>query len=145
MRSLLSELGMIVPQGCNTLLDAVDKLAEDPGNVPVDAQFGIFACRGMIAQFNDKIDALRLRMREAALADEYAMRIQTIPGIGPTNAAAFMAHASEMCAFEQGRDFAAWLGLTPRQHSAGGKLRMGRVSKMGCPTCVGYLFAEPSP
>ena len=48
-----------------------------------------------------------------------------------TNAAAFMAHAPLMIEFEQGRDFAAWLGLTPRQHSTGGKTRLGRVSKMG--------------
>ena len=61
--------------------DAVDKLADDPGGVPEDAQFGIFACREMIAQFDDKIDAMRLRMREAALVDEDAMRIRTIPGI----------------------------------------------------------------
>ena len=81
-RSLLSELGVIVPQDCKALLDAVDQLADDPGDVPVDAQFGIFACREMIAQFDDKIDALRFRMREATLADEDAMRIQTIPDGG---------------------------------------------------------------
>ena len=116
-----------MPQGCKALLDAVDQFAEDPGNVPEDAQFGIFDCREMIAQFNDKIDALKVRMREGSLADENAMRIQTIPGIGPINAAAFMAHAPDMAEFVQGRDFAAWLGLTPRQHSTGSKLRMGRV------------------
>ena len=131
MRSLLSELGLVVPQGRKALLDAVDKLADDPGDIPEEALFGIFANREMIAQFDDMIDALKLRMREEALANEDAMRIQTIPGIGPINAAAFIAHAPEMTEFEQGRDFAAWLGLTPRQHSTGGKLRMGRVSKMG--------------
>ena len=65
------------------------------------------------------------------MADEDARRIRTIPGIGLTNAAAFMAHAPLMIEFGQGRDFAAWLGLTPRQHSTGGKTRLGRVSKMG--------------
>ena len=80
-------------------------------------------------------------MREAALADEDAMRIQTIPGIGPIYAAALMAHASEMCAFEQSRDFAAWLGLAPSWHSTGGKMRMGRVASWGSPTCVGFLSA----
>ena len=70
-------------------------------------------------------------MREATLADEDAMRIRTIPGIGPINAAAFLALAPEMIEFAQGRDFAAWLGITPRQHSTGGKLRMGRAGKMG--------------
>ena len=131
MRSLLSELGLVVPQGYKALLDAVDKLADDPGDVPEDALYAIFSSREMIAQYDDKIDALKLRMREAALANEDAMRIQTIPGIGPINAAAFLAYAPELIEFEQGRDFAAWLGLTPKQHSTGGKMRMGRVSKMG--------------
>ena len=133
MRSMLSELGFIAPQGCKALLVLVDKLADDPGGIPVDAQFGIFANREMIVQLDDKIAALRLRMREAALSDEDAMRIQTIPGIGPINAAAFRAYAPDLEAFEQGRDFAAYLGLTPRQHSTGGKQRMGRISKMGQP------------
>ena len=65
------------------------------------------------------------------MADEDARRIQTIPGIGLTNAAAFMAHAPLMIEFEQGRDFAAWLGLAPSRHSTGGKTRLGRAGKMG--------------
>ena len=97
----------------------------------MDALFGIFACREMFAQLDDKIDALKRQMREAALADEDAMRIRTIPGIGPINAAAFLACAPEMEGFEQGRDFAAYLGLAPGQHSTGGKTRMGRAGKMG--------------
>ena len=85
----------------------------------------------MIAQFDDKIDALRLRMREAALTDEDAMRIRTIPCIGLTNVATFMANAPEMGAFKQGREFVAWLGLALCRHSTDGKLRMGRAGKMG--------------
>ena len=70
-------------------------------------------------------------MAEAALADEDARRIRTIPGIGSTDAAAFMACAPLMIEFEQGRDFAAWLGLAPGRHSTGGKTRSGRAGKMG--------------
>ena len=70
-------------------------------------------------------------MWEAALLDEDAQRIRTIPGIGPIIAAAFLAYAPEMESFMQGRDFAAWLGLVPMQHSTGGKTRLGRISKMG--------------
>jgi transposase len=55
----------------------------------------------------------------------------TIPGIGPIAATAIVALAPAMERFKRGRDFAAWLGLTPRQKSTGGKTRLGRTSKMG--------------
>ena len=68
-----------------------------------------------------------------ALADETdtARRLQTMPGIGPLTALAVEAFAPDMAQFKCGRDFAAWLGLVPRQHSTGGKQRLGRVSKAG--------------
>ena len=55
----------------------------------------------------------------------------TIPGIGPITATALLALAPPVEGFARGRDFAAWLGLTPRQHSTGGKERLGSISKMG--------------
>ena len=55
----------------------------------------------------------------------------TVPGIGPVTAMAIQAFAPPMESFRCGRDFAAWLGLVPRQHSTGGKPRLGRISKMG--------------
>jgi transposase len=55
----------------------------------------------------------------------------TIPGVGPIAATALVALAPAASTFRRGRDFAAWLGLTPRQHSSGGKERLGRTSKMG--------------
>lgn len=69
-------------------------------------------------------------MQDAALA-ETAQRLQTIPGIGPITAMAVEAFAPPMESFRRGRDFAAWLGLVPRQHSSGGKHRLGRISKAG--------------
>ena len=55
----------------------------------------------------------------------------TIPGVGPVVATALVALAPAASTFRRGRDFAAWLGLTPLQHSSGGKERLGRTSKMG--------------
>ena len=60
-----------------------------------------------------------------------ARRLATIPGVGPITAAAITTFAPPMETFSKGRDFAAWVGLTPRQHSSGGKERLGRTSKMG--------------
>ncbi len=64
-------------------------------------------------------------------ADAEARRLMRIPGVGPVTASAIRAFAPPMENFRRGRDFSAWLGLVPRQHSTGGKPRLGRVSKMG--------------
>lgn len=58
-------------------------------------------------------------------------RLCTVPGVGPVTAGAILAFAPDLRAFKSGRNFAAWLGLVPRQHSTGGKTRLGGVSKMG--------------
>ena len=58
-------------------------------------------------------------------------RLQTMPGLGPVGAMAIAAFAPPMASFRRGRDFAAWIGIVPRQDSAGGKPRLGRISKMG--------------
>lgn len=55
----------------------------------------------------------------------------TIPGVGPVTASAVVATVQNVSAFSSGREFAAYLGLTPRQHSSGGKVKLGRISKMG--------------
>jgi len=64
-------------------------------------------------------------------ANDMAMRLATIPGIGPIGASALAASVSDPHQFKSGREFAAWLGLTPLQNSSGGKERQGRISKMG--------------
>ena len=60
-----------------------------------------------------------------------AQRLQTIPGIGPITASALVSALPDISDFKSGRDLSAWLGLTPRPHSTGGKERLGRISKMG--------------
>jgi len=66
----------------------------------------------------------------AAKADT-SRHLQTMPGVGPLTALAVEAFAPDMAQFKCGRDFAAWLGLVPRQRSSGGKERLGRISKAG--------------
>ena len=78
-----------------------------------------------------EIDELEKRLRRVARDNETSVRLQTMPGIGPVTAMAIAAFAPPMETFKRGRDFAAWLGLVPRQHSTGGKPRLGRTSKMG--------------
>ena len=82
-----------------------------------------------IAGLKAKILELDRRL-QASAADEEA-KLMSIPGIGPITASAIQAFAPPVESFRRGRDFSAWLGLVPRQHSTGGKPRLGRTSKMG--------------
>ena len=65
------------------------------------------------------------------MANPLVKRLMTVPGVGPVVATAMTALAPDASTFRRGRDFAAWPGLTPRQHSSGGKQRLGRTTKMG--------------
>ena len=84
-----------------------------------------------IDALDEAIAAIDKELETAAKADEKAKRLTTIPGIGPVTATAIAATVRDLEAFASGREFAAFLGLTPRQHSTGGKQRSGGVSKMG--------------
>ena len=79
----------------------------------------------------DQVRALDQEIARRARQDDVAKRLMTIPGIGPVIATALEALAPPVETFARGRDFSAWVGLTPRQHSTGGRARLGRISKMG--------------
>lgn len=78
-----------------------------------------------------KIAELEKTLRAETTKGETTTRLQTMPGIGPITATAIESFAPPMEEFRRGRDFAAWLGLVPKQHSTGGKQRLGKTSKMG--------------
>jgi len=78
-----------------------------------------------------RIEAKTKALKALAAETNTARRLQTMPGVGPLTALAVEAFAPDMAQFRSGRDFAAWLGLVPRQHSTGGKARLGRISKAG--------------
>ena len=111
-------------------LKRIEALVEDP---TCDLPVLITAeCRDLLAQIaekTDRIDAKTKALKELAAATDTARRLQTMPGVGPLTALAVEAFTPDMAQFKRGRDFAAWLGLVPRQHSSGGKERLGRISK----------------
>src|SRR3546814_16060302 len=84
-----------------------------------------------IAGKTGRIKARTAKIKALAAEADTARRLQTIPGVGPLTALAVEAFAPPMESFRCGRDFAAWLGLVPRQFSSGGKERLGRISKAG--------------
>ena len=131
LRGHLAEFGVVAPQGpahVSRLASAV----EDPcSGLPsaVCVLGGLLL--DQIADLNEKVGGLEMEIRASARQDEEAARLMTIPGIGPISAMAVQAFAPPMESFRRGRDFAAWLGLVPRQHTTGGKPRLGKISKMG--------------
>ena len=82
-------------------------------------------------RLDGQIAGLDQEVAQPAKENETARRLMTIPGVGPVTAVALAALAPPAETFKRGRDFAAWIGLTPLQHSTGGKQKLGATSKMG--------------
>ena len=85
----------------------------------------------LLEELNEKIGDLDKEIARRAREDAIARRLMTIPGVGPITATAIAALAPPAETFTKGRDFAAWLGLAPRQLSTGGKQKLGSITKMG--------------
>jgi transposase len=91
-------------------------------------------CQDLLAQIAAKTTRIAERtakLKALATQSDTARRLQTMPGVGPMTAVAVEAFGPDMAQFKTGRDFAAWLGLVPKQHSSGGKERLGRMTKAG--------------
>lgn len=131
LRGHLAEYGVVAPKGpahLGRLQSAVE--AVDSGLPEAVAALSRMLL-DQIAALQTKIDDLEKEIRQRVRRDDVAARLMTIPGVGPISAAAMMAFAPPPETFAKGRDFSAWMGLTPKQHSSGGKERLGRTSKMG--------------
>jgi transposase len=131
LRGHLTEFGIIAPQGArniHTLIAAVDDQATGLPEVARSICQMLIAALG---ELNQKICELDREIMQRARQDEGIRRLMTIPGVGPITATALEALAPAAETFAKGRDFAAWMGLTPKQNSSGGKPRLGKTSKMG--------------
>lgn len=131
LRGHLTEFGEVMPKGAANVLRVV-AIINDPANgLPEQAAATLRSLIEMITGFNAQIVTLDAEIRQRAKENEVARRLMTIPGIGPLIATALATLAPPPGVFRRGRDFAAWLGLVPRQHSTGGKQRLGATTKMG--------------
>ena len=131
LRGHLAEYGVVAPKGPAHLGRLIRAVEEVESGLPEPVVAFARMLLGQIAMLQAKIDELEKEIRHQVRRDDVTARLMTIPGIGPISAAAMMAFAPPPESFAKGRDFAAWMGLTPRQHSSGGKERLGRTSKMG--------------
>jgi transposase len=131
LRGHLAEFGVVAPTGV-AHVGLLTALIEGEEGVLPDAVVEL--ARVLLAQIHDlstRIDTLDKEIRERAAQDEAVARLMTMPGIGVITATALVTFAPAPEVFARGRDFAAWLGLTPRQHSTGGRERLGRITRMG--------------
>jgi transposase len=131
LRGHLAEYGVIAPQGVVYVARLVEAIEDPEAALPSAVrELGRMLVK-QIAELQEKIDALEKEIKVRSAQDENAARLMSMPGIGPICAMAIQAFAPPMESFGNGRDFAAWTGLTPRQNSTGGKQTLGKTSKMG--------------
>jgi transposase len=120
-----------VPQGAANAARLI-AIVEDPDSgLPVDAIATLKVLVAALAHLEAEIVKLDAEIARRAKENEVARRLMTVPGIGPLIATAIAVLAPPPETFRKARDFAAWLGLTPRQHSTGGKQRLGATTRMG--------------
>ena len=131
LRGHLSEFGFVVAKGPTHVSKLVSAIEDGSVDLPEISRPLLSIMVDTLEALNARIRQLETQIARRAKEDETSRRLTTIPGIGPIIATAIAALAPPASTFKRGRDFAALLGLTPLQHSTGGKQRLGRTSKMG--------------
>lgn len=136
IRGLLGEFGIAVPKGVARLRRELPSILGDAENgLPDLAREVLCGSLGQLRELEGHISAYDSKIRALAQASEPARRLMRIEAIGPQTATALVATVGDPHVFKNGRGFAAWLGMTPRQYSTGGKGRLGQITRQG----DGYL------
>lgn len=135
LRSHLAELGVISANGPAGLQAAVATLHEMQDQWPELVRVALHGIVDHLRDLRQQIEKLETRIHAWHRQNEISRRLGKVPGIGPITASAIVAAVPDASIFRSGRQFAAWLGLTPKAHSSGGKEKLGGISKQG----DGYL------
>lgn len=131
LRAHMAEFGFVAPQGIACVGRLAIVIEDEATALPPLARDMCRIFLAQIAGLNTQITSLQKRIALLAKESAVSRRLQTMPSVGPISAFAVETFSPEMVEFRRGRDFSAWLGLVPKQHSTGGKQRMGRTSMMG--------------
>jgi transposase len=136
IRAHLAEFGIIAAQGPRKVVELVTELrSEKPSAVPEIVRVGLLALAAQLESLATAIRDIERQLLAWHRHNPASQRLETIPGVGIITATALAASVPDPSVFKSGRQFAAFLGLVPRQNSSGGKDRLGHISKMG----NGYL------
>jgi transposase len=132
LRAHMAELGIVAAQGREGLKQLLEIIADKADErLPIDARASLIVLAAQLQALQTMIGAIERRIMVQHRANEASKRVATIPGIGVLGASAIIATVADPGAFRSGRDFAAWIGLVPRQDSTGGKQKLGPISKQG--------------
>jgi transposase len=132
IRGLLTEFGLVIPAGIRCIERKLPGFLEDAENGLSGASRALFA--RLLEHFrvlDRQVEELEREINAWHREDTASQRLQAIPGIGPLTASALVASVGDAKVFHNGRQFAAWLGLVPRQDSSGGKTNLLGISKRG--------------
>ena len=136
VRGHCSELGMTASQGASRVNDLLGIIANpDDARLPTFAREALSVLMTQLQAVKEAIRTLERKLQAWHRSQQTSQRLTTIPGVGVITATALVATIGDGSQFKSGRHLSAWLGLVPRQHSSGGKSRLGRISKRG----DGYL------
>ncbi len=132
IRGLLGEYGLVVPQGIAYIAQRVPALIEDAENeLPGSFRLLIQRLLDHLKALQQQVDEIEAQIKAWHRASEASQRLEKVPGIGPLTATVLVASVGDAKNFDNGRQFAAWLGVVPRQHSSGGKPTLLGMSKRG--------------
>jgi len=132
LRSHMGELGLAVAQGREGLRELLAIVKDETDHrLPDDARASLSVLAAQLMACTTQIAHLEKRIHAQHRANEASRRLEAVPGIGVVGATAITATLTDPTAFRTGRDFAAWVGLVPREDSTGGKRRLGPISKKG--------------
>lgn len=132
LRGHLAEFGFTAKPGAsNVKVLAAIVRDETEMRLPEAARSVLLAFVDDIEHLEERIEKLDREVRAQANSDEAARRLMTIPGVGPITAIAMTSSVPDINGFKSGRHFSAWIGLTPRPYSSGGKTVVGHISRMG--------------
>ena len=130
IRGYAAEFGLTAAKGMAHLVPLLERLQADE-SLPALAR-ELFASQAVeYAQLQEQIDRIAAQLTAWHRADECSRRLAKIPGVGPIGAVLLRLKAPDPTQFRSGRQFAAWLGLTPRDHSTAGKVRLGVITRAG--------------
>ena len=130
LRAHLAELGVAAAQGRAGVKELLTLITGDRG-LPVDARASLMVLAAQLQAVQTMIGSLEKRIVKQHRLNQESKRLQTIPGIGVIGASTITAVVPDPTVFRSGRDFAAWIGLVPREDSTGGKRKLGPISKQG--------------
>jgi transposase len=132
IRAHLAEFGVVAPVGRNGVEELLKVVADARDErVPEIARTCVTALGAQLRTLKVQILEFDRRIMAWHRSNEASKRLDAIPGVGPALATALVATVADPRAFRSGRDFSAWIGLVPKQHSSGGKDRLGSISKQG--------------